>query len=432
MTEIKYNENTYNKNTYERAIIVGANINNRDDFEDSMEELANLAEACQLDVVGRVEQNLRRPHAQFYIGTGKVDEVRLALEMQEATVAVFNHELTPSQLRNLEKDLNIKVVDRTNLILEIFEKRAKTREAKLQVEAAHLQYLLPRLIGSYDSLGRQSGGVGTKNKGVGEKKLELDRRKVEQKITDLNREIEAISVERQTQRKKRSISEMPSIALVGYTNAGKSTLMNAMVDLYTKNDQKRVFEKDMLFATLETSVRQIKLPDRKAFILSDTVGFVSELPHGLVKAFRATLDEVKNADLLLHVIDYSNEHYQKQIDVTLETLKEIGADQIPMVYVFNKMDKTTRSKPKLHEPHACISAKTHEGITSLVEIIKTQVFSDYVTCTMEIPYDDGKTLSYLNDHAFIMNTEYAENTALIKLECSASDLKKFQHLVVEA
>ena len=205
---------------------------------------------------------------------------------------------------------------------------------------------------------------------VGEKKLELDRRKVEQKISDLNKEIESISSERLTQRKRRSESELPSIALVGYTNAGKSTLMNAMVDLYMRNDQKRVFEKDMLFATLETSVRQIKLPDRKAFILSDTVGFVSELPHGLVKAFRATLDEVKNADLLLHVIDFSNDNYQRQIDVTLETLKEIGADQIPMIYVFNKMDRTERLQKHFNFEHVYISAKKHVGLDDLIALIK--------------------------------------------------------------
>lgn len=415
----------------EKAILVGVNINNQDQFESSMQELLNLAHACNLIVVGRVDQNLRSIQPQFYVGSGKVEEIRLQIEQQDADVVLINHEITPSQLRNLERALQIKVLDRTQLILEIFEQRARTREAKLQVEAAQLKYLLPRLIGSYDALGRQSGGVGTYNKGVGEKKLELDRRRVEQKIVELNRELDALSVERQTQRNKRLSSILPSIALVGYTNAGKSTLLNAMVELFSKNESKKVFEKDMLFATLETSVRRIRLPDRKAFTLSDTVGFVSELPHDLIKAFRATLDEVKEADLLLHVIDYSNPDYKNQMQVTLDTLKEIGAENVPILNVYNKTEKTKHLFPEVSGNSIYISAKNRLGIDELVQCIKEHVFKDYVTCLLKVPYDEGKFLAYLNENTMILNSKYEEDWAFITLECHTFDLEHFQQYIVK-
>lgn len=416
----------------EKAILVGVNINNRDDFELSMQELFSLAEACNLKVVGRIDQNLRSVQPQYYVGTGKVDEIRLEIECHDADVVIINHEITPSQLRNLERALQIKVLDRTQLILEIFEQRARTREAKLQVEAAQLKYLLPRLIGSYDALGRQSGGVGTYNKGVGEKKLELDRRRVEHKIVELNRELDALSLERQTQRNKRMTSSLPSIALVGYTNAGKSTLLNAMVECYSKNESKKVFEKDMLFATLETSVRQIRLPDRKVFTLSDTVGFVSELPHDLIKAFRATLDEVKEADLLLHVIDYSNPNYKNQMQVTLDTLKEIGAEHVPLLNVYNKTEKTKHVFPEITGESVYISAKNRIGIEELVSCIKARAFKDYVECMMKVPYDEGKFLAYLNENAMILSSTYEEEWALIKLECHKMDFEQFHQYVVES
>jgi len=278
-------------------------------------------------------------NAATYIGSGKVQEVREMVKALEADMVVFDNGLSPIQLRNLSRELGCAVMDRTTLILEIFSARAKTREAKLQVEVARLQYMLPRLVGLHDALSRQGGASGAmSNKGAGEKKLELDRRKLEQRLTTMRRELENIAEERKTQRKKRAESGIPRVALVGYTNAGKSTIMNAMLAAYVEDKEKKVYEEDMLFATLDTTVRKIVPMDKNAFLLSDTVGFISNLPHNLIKAFRSTLEEVQEADLLVQVIDYSDENYMEHIRVTEDTLKELGAEKIPMIYAFNKAD----------------------------------------------------------------------------------------------
>ncbi|NMA33407.1 MAG: GTPase HflX, partial [Clostridiaceae bacterium] len=278
----------------ERALLVGVDLNNDDDFEKSMDELENLTEACGYEVAGRIGQNLKTVSNAYYIGAGKVEETAAMVKATEADVVIFDNELTPTQHRNLEKALGCRVLDRTQLILEIFAQRARTKEAMLQVEVARLQYMLPRLAGRGEFMDRQGGGgVGTVVRGGGEKKIVLDRRRIEQSIAALRRELKDIRKDRHAQRKRRSESGLPLVALVGYTNAGKSTVMNALVEFSQKPDTKKVFEKDMLFATLETSVRRIELPDNRAFLLSDTVGFVSKLPHELVKAFRSTLEEVK-------------------------------------------------------------------------------------------------------------------------------------------
>lgn len=309
---------------YEKAIIIGVNLMNRPDFVYSMQELSNLAAACNMVVVGELSQKVTRVNPSHYIGTGKIQELCVLITEKDASVVICNDELTPSQIRNLESSLDCKVIDRTILILAIFGERAQTTEAQLQVEVAQLQYMLPRLVGLRESLGRQGGGAGLKNRGSGETKLELDRRKIEDRITSLQSELEKLVARRQTQRKQRRKNEVPVICLVGYTNAGKSSLMNAMIELYNPRALKQVFTKDMLFATLETSVRSISLPDRKSFLLTDTVGFVSQLPHHLVKAFRSTLEEVTEADLLIHVVDIANPEYAQHINVTNDTLKELG------------------------------------------------------------------------------------------------------------
>ncbi|HFJ9291986.1 GTPase HflX [Bacillus cereus] len=414
----------------QRAVLVGVNVGNEDDFAYSMEELTNLAEACDVEVIGQVTQNLQRVNPSHYIGKGKIEEVAAYVQEIDANMVIFNDELSPSQIRNLEEDLDCKVIDRTILILDIFAQRAKTKEAQLQVEVAHLQYMMPRLIGLRESLGRQSGGVGTKNKGVGEKKLELDRRKIEEQISVLNKDLEALVAQRQTQRKQRKKNEIPVVALVGYTNAGKSTTMNAMLEIYNGTEEKQVFEKDMLFATLETSVRNIDLPDNKSFLLTDTVGFVSKLPHHLVKAFRSTLEEVAEADLLIHVVDYANPNYEQLIDITNETLKKIGVENIPTIYAYNKSDMVDVEIPKVQEDRVYLSAKKHVGIEELVEMIRSHIYKEYTKCEMLIPYDQGQVVSYFNNHAHVLSTSYENEGTKLEVECKASDYEKYKRFAI--
>ncbi|WP_242220984.1 GTPase HflX [Bacillus cereus group sp. BfR-BA-01380] len=414
----------------QKAILVGVNLNSESDFEYSMEELANLAEACDVEVIGKVTQNLHRVNPSHYIGTGKIEEVSAFVKEADANLVIFNDELSPSQIRNLEADLDCKVIDRTILILDIFAQRAKTKEAQLQVEVAHLQYMMPRLIGLRESLGRQSGGVGTKNKGVGEKKLELDRRKIEEQIAVLNKELEALVAQRQTQRKQRKKNEVPVVALVGYTNAGKSTTMNAMLEMCNGSAEKQVFEKDMLFATLETAVRNIQLPDNKSFLLTDTVGFVSKLPHHLVKAFRSTLEEVAEADLLIHVVDYANPNYEHLIEITNQTLKQIGVENIQTIYAYNKADVIDIEIPKVQDNRVYLSAKQKVGIDELVHMIRTQIYKDYTKCEMLIPYDQGQLISYFNEHAHVLSTDYENEGTKITVECKMSDFEKYKRYAI--
>jgi GTPase len=413
----------------ERAILIGVNINNQPSFKESMEELDNLAQACDIEVAGTLEQNLKAVNTAYYIGSGKVEEVKPLIAGTNAEVLIINNELSPSQLRNLEKELKIKIIDRTSLILEIFARRAKTREAKLQVEVAYLKYILPRLVGLNESLGRQGGGVGTINRGSGETKLELNRRKIEQKISELNKELVLISNERQTRRKRRNKADLPTVALVGYTNTGKSTIMNAMVESYKKSEGKKVLEKDMLFATLDTSVRSIKLPDNKTFLLSDTVGFVSDLPHDLIKAFRSTLEEVREADLLIHVVDFSNPNYKQQIEVTVDTLKQIGAEDIPVIYAYNKVDLVQDKVPDIQDDSIYISAKKNIGMDSLVNAIRQKVFTQYAQCMMLIPYDMGSIVSYFNENADVKSADYGSNGALLALDCKLADYERYQQFL---
>ncbi|MCY9659714.1 GTPase HflX [Paenibacillus chondroitinus] len=413
----------------EKAIIIGVQLWNRSDFAYSMEELSNLAEACHIDVVGELSQKVTRVNPSHYIGTGKIQELAALFSDKDASVVICNDELTPSQIRNLESSLDCKVIDRTILILDIFGERAQTREAQLQVEVAELHYMLPRLVGLRESLGRQGGGAGLKNRGSGETKLELDRRKIEDRIAALQSELEKLVGRRQTQRKQRRKNEVPVICVVGYTNAGKSSLMNAMIEQYNPRadkQHKQVFTKDMLFATLETSVRSITLPDRKTFLLTDTVGFVSQLPHHLIKAFRSTLEEVSEADLLIQVVDISNPDYEKHIQVTNDTLKELGADHIPMIFAYNKSDLTEHAYPRVEKDLVYLSARQQSGMEELTQLIRDRIFQNYMACEILIPYEQGRLVAYFNEHAHIQSTNYEPDGTRLKLECRVSDYHQFR------
>lgn len=437
----------------EKAFLVGVNLNDGEDYLLSLEELDALAQACDMEVVGIAEQTLPEVHKAYYIGTGKVDEVKEMAMDCGADVIIFDNSLSPMQLRNLQERLEKPVLDRSTLIMDIFAGRARSREAKLQVEVARLQYMLPRLVGLHAALGRQGGGTGSlSNKGAGEKKLELDRRVLERRLTQLRRELKEVGEERQTQRKRRAGSGMPRVALVGYTNAGKSTLLNAMLDLYgsdeTDVEEKKVMEKDMLFATLDTTVRKIAPDNHHAFLLSDTVGFIHKLPHNLVEAFHSTLEEAKEASLLLQIVDYSDPHYKEQIAVTNQTLRELGADGIPMIYVYNKADlvspdkipgmagaepeQVTAALPQVTENSIYLSAKERIGMEELIGLIEKKLAGGYLECTLLIPYTDGRVVSYLNENGVVSRTEYLEEGVKMWVNCRMEDYYFYQKYHVES
>lgn len=422
-------ENTIKK---QRAVLVGMFQGLKGEFsvEESMNELAELTLAADAEVVDIIIQNKVKIEAPTYIGSGKVEEVRIAVEDTEADIVIFNDELSGAQMRNLEALIGVTILDRTALILDIFAIRAQTKIAKLQVELAQLKYRLPRLIGMNGNLSRTGGGIGTR--GPGEQKLELDRRKIQERIDEIKRQIAEADKNKIVQRQLREKNEVPIVALVGYTNSGKSTLMNRLIGEATELDiERHVFEKDMLFATLDTYSRRIILDDKKEFILTDTVGFVSKLPHSLVSAFKATLDEALNADLLLHVVDASNDNADMQMAVTTDVLKELKADQIPMVTLYNKIDKGNFIIDHLKDSIS-ISAKTGENIDLLLKTIKEVLFSDHKKAAFMIPYAEGQVASYLCETYKVTKMEYMEEGTLIDVEVSIADYNRYAEYLVEA
>jgi len=417
-----------------RVLLVGVNLHTEENFEHSMEELKSLAEACGHEAVSMITQTMDVVNKPLYIGPGKVAEVRELAEELHADSVIFDNTLSPMQIRNLQEEIGLPVEDRTSLILTIFEERARSREAILQVEAAKLEYMLPRLVGLHDALSRQGGASGSlSNKGAGEKKLELDRRKLEHRLSELKKELKEVSAQRKTQRKKRSESGIPRVALVGYTNAGKSTLMNALITYGGRAEEKKVEEKDMLFATLDTTVRQIMPDGYHTMLLSDTVGFIDKLPHNLVEAFHSTLEEAVEADLLLQVVDYSDPHYKEQVETTVRTLRELGAEGIPMLYVYNKADlvpELVGTLPQAKEKRILLSARDQKCIPALLELIEQALSSRYRECDMLIPYRASYLPPYFKEQGSLRSMEYLPEGIRIHVICPVGDYRKYSEYVI--
>lgn len=403
-----------------------------------LEELANLAKANNLVPVETFTQKLERPNPATYFGKGKVEELAEAAKTYEVDMIVANDELSPSQIRNLEKLTNTTVLDRTGLILDIFAQRAQTKEAKLQVQLARLQYQLPRLRTSMSvSLDQQTGagGGGFTSRGSGETKLEESRRRITSQMVRIRQELAELSKGTSTRSAKRTTNELANVALVGYTNAGKSTLMNRLLARFgvgaDTDDTKQVFEKDMLFATLTTTVRQLTLPDKKQFLLSDTVGFVSKLPHNLVSAFKSTLQEAANADLLLQIVDMSDEHYKDMMATTEKTLAEVGVTDVPMITVYNKADRTELVYPDVSgENTITISALDPASQDALIDLIKKQIFNDVQEVTLHIPFDQGAVQAKLAAKHTFSKEDYDETGTLITVELSELERKLYADYIV--
>lgn len=425
---VRFNENNeVIRNEEYTAILAGIQL--REDISYSMEELADLAEADGVAVAGQMIQSLERPNTATLIGKGKVEELAELCRNMEADMVIFNDELSGVQLRNLEEALEVRVIDRTILILDIFADRAVSREGKLQVELAQLQYRMPRLTGFGRSLSRLGGGIGTR--GPGEKKLETDRRHIAGRIDDIKAELARIGKTRQVQRSGREKSQIPVVALMGYTNSGKSAIMNRLLQLSERED-KTVSSQNMLFATLDTQHRKITLEQGSEFILIDTVGFVSRLPHSLVEAFKSTLEEVRYADLLIHVVDSSYENRDFYMEVTNKVIEQIGAGDKDQIVAYNKMD-IAKSVPLDVSGHEAVylSAKTGENINVLVEKIREKIFGGRVEMTLLIPYQRGDITSYLCENAQIFSMEYEEEGTLLHGKLEREDALRYGGFAVD-
>ena len=393
------------------AMLVGVELNTmKYDINYSLEELENLAKSLDINVISRVTQKLDSINPKFYIGSGKVLEIKNEIIALDIDTVIFDDELSPTQIRNLEEELEITVIDRTLLILEIFSQRANTTEAMLEVRLAKLKYMLPRLVGLNKSLSRQGGSSSLASKGSGVKQIELDRRKIANEIVMLEEKLEKVKKDRAHQRTKREKTNIPIVSLVGYTNAGKSTTFNTILKNSKEKNEKEVMEKDMLFATLGTSVRNVKLPNNQQILLIDTVGFVSKLPTLLVNSFRSTLEEIINSALIIHVVDISSPYFSNQIDVTKNVLKEIGVNDVKEIYLLNKADKANPPTFFIEGESIPFSNKSGLNHDKLIEIIEEKVI-DYSNTLLDLNVNlaDGKTISLIEGYGIIKAKLYSND-----------------------
>lgn len=394
----------------ERVILVGVSDGKDDRILESLNELEELVSTAGAVSVGKLIQNREKLHPGTYIGKGKMEELKEYISTLEATGIVCDDELSPAQLKNLEEALNIKVMDRTLIILDIFAGRALTREGKIQVELAQLKYRQARLVGLRSSLSRLGGGIGTR--GPGEKKLEADRRLINDRIAKLKRDVDDLAMHRELAREKRSLNPIPIIAIVGYTNAGKSTLLNSFTN-------SSVLEEDKLFATLDPTTRNYKLPSGQEVLLTDTVGFIRKLPHHLIDAFRSTLEEAKYADIILHVVDSSNPQYETHIEIVYETLKKLGVNDKKIITFFNKQDKLDCDcgymfKDERADYTLSGSIKTGAGVNGLISVIERILSERAVFIDVTVPYGDAGKIQLMRQYGQIISEEYAENGIHIK------------------
>jgi len=393
----------------ERILLVGVSLDNEEDTIESLAELAELTKTAGGEVVREVYQNREQIHPGTYVGKGKLEEIRDIIEEDDIDAVVCDDELSPAQLRNLNEYLDIKVLDRTIMILDIFAMRARTSEGKIQVELAQLKYRSSRLVGLRSSLSRLGGGIGTR--GPGEKKLEMDRRIIRERIAALNKELEGIKKSRAVARKKRLESKLPLACIVGYTNAGKSTLLNELTDA-------EVLSEDKLFATLDPTTRVYEYEDGQEILLTDTVGFINKLPHHLVDAFRSTLEEAKYADIIIHVVDISNPNYSHHMDVVYDTLKLLDVKDKPVITVYNKVDKLTDDVIGGNDAQSDvtlrISAKNHEGLDTLLSEIQNILNKRMVYIEKVVPYSEAGKIQNIRNRGQLLHEEYTEEGIYVK------------------